>query len=310
MSKNQHIFMTGATGYIGSVITELAIAEGYTVHGLSRSESGDAKLLKAGAVPIRGNLTNLDVLRRESAEADIVLHLATDYHITKANASYDAAWPIDKAAVEAIADGLEGSNKPLVVTGGTLFVSPNPDGGETTETSPVDPEPINNRHQAEAHALELAKRGIRVIAIRLAPWVFGRGGSGVKLFTGISKQAGEVMCVDGGKNFTTTVHVDDAARLYLLAAQKAKSGEVFNASSATDVTFHEMWETMATALNVPLKHLSTEEAIAKLGPIISKFISMENRATGAKARDILGWQSNGMSILEEISLTCSQSQEA
>ncbi|TEY38798.1 hypothetical protein BOTCAL_0474g00020 [Botryotinia calthae] len=302
MIKSQRIFMTGATGYIGSVITELAIAEGYTVHGLSRSESGDSKLLKAGAVPIRGNPTNLDILHRESSEADIVLHLATDYRITEANASYDAAWPIDKAAVEAIADGLEGSNKPLVVTGGTLFVSPNPDGGETTETSPKDPEPINTRHQAEAHALELANRGIRVIAIRLAPWVFGE-----REVESNYSWAGEVMCIDGGKNCTTTVHVDDAARLYLLSAQNAKSGEVFNASSAIDVTFHEIWETMATVLNLPLKHLSTEEAIAKLGPIISKFISMENRATEAKARGILGWQPNGFSILEEIRLTCSQS---
>ncbi|THV44639.1 hypothetical protein BGAL_0602g00050 [Botrytis galanthina] len=307
MSKGQRIFITGATGYIGSVITELAIAEGYKVHGLSRSESGDAKLLKAGAVPIRGNLTDLDVLRRESFEADIVLHLATDYHITKDGASYDAPWPIDKAAVEAIADGLESSNKPLVVTGSTLFVLPNPNGGETTETSPEDPEPLNSRHQAEAHALELTKRGIRVIDIRLPPWVFGRGGSGVKLFMDISRQAGAVTCVDGGKNCTTTVHVDDAAQLYLLAAQSAKSGEVFNASSATDVTFHKMWETMSTALNLPLKHLSTEEATAKLGRVLAKFISIENRATGTKARDILGWKSNGFSILEEIRLTCSQS---
>ncbi|TGO44692.1 hypothetical protein BOTNAR_0764g00020 [Botryotinia narcissicola] len=305
MRKSQRIFMTGATGYIGFVITELAIAEGYEVHGLSRSESGDSKLLEAGAVPVRGDLTSLDVLRRESSEADIVLHLATVYHITNASAGYDAVWPIDKAAVEAIADGLEGSNKPLVVTGGTLFVSPDSDGGETTETSPEDPEPLNTRQQAESHALELAMRGIRVVAIRLAPWVFGRGGSGVKIFMDISKQAGEVTCVDGCKNRTTTVYVDDAARLYLLAAQNARSGEVFNASSATNVTFLEMWETMAKSLNVPLKHLSTEEAVAKLGPFLTKFISVENRATGAKARDVLGWEPTGLGILEEIQLTAS-----
>ncbi|TGO24534.1 hypothetical protein BPAE_0100g00020 [Botrytis paeoniae] len=300
MSKSQRIFMTGATGYIGSVITELAIAEGYEIHGLSRSESGDAKLLKAG------NLTSLDVLRRESSEADIVLHLATTYHITNASAGYDAVWPIEKAAIEAIADGLEGSNKPHFVTGGTLFVSPDSDGGETTETSPEDPEPLNTRHQAETRALELEMRGIRVVAIRLAPWVFGRGGSGVKIFMDVFKQAGEVTCVNGGKNCTTTVYVDDAARLYLLAAQNAKSGEVFNASSATNITFHEMWETMATALHVPLKHLSTEESIAKLGPFLTRFISVDNRALVAKARDILGWNPSGFSILEEIRLTASQ----
>ncbi|KAJ8064028.1 hypothetical protein OCU04_007869 [Sclerotinia nivalis] len=305
-NKKQRIFMTGATGYIGSVITELAIAEGYDVHGLPRSESRDAKLLKAGAVPVRGDLTSLEILRHESSKADIVLHLATAYHLINASAGYDPVWPIDKAVIEGIADGLEGSNKPLVVTGGTLFVSPDPNGGETTETSPMDPNPLNTRGKAEPHALELGKKAIRVIAIRLAPWVYGRGGSGVKLFMDISKNAGAVICVDGGKSCTTAIHVDDAARLYLLAAQKAESGDIFNASSSTDVTFHQIWETMATSLNLPLKDLPMEEATEKLGPIFAKFISAENRASGAKARDVLGWNPSGSDILEEICSVASQ----
>ncbi|KAF7876747.1 hypothetical protein EAF04_001831 [Stromatinia cepivora] len=283
-NKNQRIFMTGATGYIGSVITELAIAEGYEVYGLSRSKSGDAKLFKAGAVPVRGDITSLDVLRHQSSEADIVLHLATAYHLTNASAGYDPVWPIDKAAIEAIVDGLDGSNKPLVVTGGTLFVAPDPNGEETTETSPMDPHPLNTRGKAEPHALELAKKAIRVIAIRLAPWVYGRGGSGIKLFMDISKNTGSVTCVDGGKNSTTT----------------AKSGEIFNASSSTDVTFHQIWETMATAMNLPLKDLPMEGATEKLGPVFAKFVSAENRASGVKARDVLGWKPSGADILEEI----------
>ncbi|APA13984.1 hypothetical protein SS1G_11207 [Sclerotinia sclerotiorum 1980 UF-70] len=304
-NQTQRIFMTGATGYIGSVITELAIAEGYEVHGLSRADSGDAKLLKAGAVPVRGNLTTLDILRKESSKADIVFHLATAYS-ARSTGTYDDAWPTDKAAIEAIADGLEGSNKPLIVTGGTLYVAPDPNGGETTEMSPMNPNPFNTRSQSETHALELAKKSIRVIAMRLAPWVFGRGGSGVKLFMGMSKMSGAVTCVDGGKSRTTTVHVDDVARLYLLAAQKAKSGEIFNAASSTVVTFHQIWETMATALNLPLKDLSIEEATGTVGPALAKFISAENRASGAKARNVLGWKPSDADILEEIHSVASQ----
>ncbi|CAD6443185.1 8580fdb2-e25e-45be-92b8-12a528d390f2 [Sclerotinia trifoliorum] len=304
-NQTQRIFMTGATGYVGSIITELAIAQGYKVHGLSRAESGDAKLLKAGAVPVRGDLTSLDTLRKESSEADIVLHLATAYN-RRSPGGYDAAWPTDKAAIEAIADGLEGSNKPLVVTGGALFVAPDPNGGETTEMSPMDSNPFNTRGKSEPHALDLAKKAIRVIAIRLAPWVYGRGGSGVKLFMDMSKKSGAVTCVDGGKSRTSTVHVDDVARLYLLAAQEAKSGEIFNASSSTVVTFHQIWEAMATALNLPLKDLSMQEATGTVGPVLAKFISTENRASGAKARNVLGWKPSDANILEEIRSVASQ----
>lgn len=120
---------------------------------------------------------------------------------------------------------MEGSNKPLVVTGGTLFVQAEADRRERNENSLPDLEPINARGQAEVYALGLGERVTRVIALRFAPWVFGRGGGGVKLFRDRGAlQSGKVMCVGGGRSRTIIVHVDDVARGCLLAAQKTMAG--------------------------------------------------------------------------------------
>ena len=298
-TKNpEKIFVTGATGYIGSIITGFAVADGYAVRGLSRSEAGDAKLRELGAIPVRGGLTSHDVLRRESAEANIILHLASAYVFGQG--SYDDALPIDNAAVDAIADVLAGTGKPFVTTLGTLAVAADPSGAETDENSPLEPNPINTRVKHEQHALAYAGKGVKVMSVRLAPFVYGRGGSGVKFFMDMSAQAGDVTIVDGGKNRTTVVHVDDAARLYLLAAQKGKAGEIYNASGGTDVTFRQMFGAMATALDLPLRKISYEDAKSQLGDTVAWLFSAENRASGAKAQKLLGWKPTGVGCLEDI----------
>ena len=145
----KQLFVTGGPGFLGSVVVEQAIAAGNTVHALSRSETNDEKLRKLGAVPIRGYLTSLDVLCGQSAAADAVIHLATAYTFGKG--AYDDVLPIDMADVDAIADGLASSNKPLVVTSGTLCVASDPTGTETTESSPLNP--LNTRVKTEPTAL-------------------------------------------------------------------------------------------------------------------------------------------------------------
>ena len=295
----KRVFMTGASGYVGSVVAELAIVDGYEVHALSRTESSDAKIRSLGAVPVRGDLTSLDVLCHESAQADVVLHLATAYEF--GGGTYESVMPTNMAAVDAIADGLEGTGKPLVVTSGTLSAAPDPTGAETTEASPPELSPLNARMKTEQHALALASRGIRVMGVRLAPYVYGRGGSGVKMFMGMSAKTASVTCVSGGKNHTTVVHVDDAARLYLLAAQKGKAGELYNASGATNVTARQIFDAIAAALGVPVRDITYEEAQAQLGEVFAWFLKAENRASNAKAVKELGWQPKGMGILDEIS---------
>ncbi|PCG89767.1 Hypothetical protein PENO1_027860 [Penicillium occitanis (nom. inval.)] len=245
------IFMTGASGYVGSVITEFAIAQGYEVHGLSRTDTNDAKLKALGAVPVRGDLESLDVLRRESANAQIIIHLADA--MTR-NPDFSAGLRVDAAAVDAICETI---------------------------------------HWAK-------EKGVRVIAIRLAPYVYGRGASGVRLFMQMHARNGEVTCIDDGSARTSTIHVDDAARMYLLAAEKASAGDVFNCTSSTNVTALQLAEAMGSVLNLPVKFLKFDEAVAKFGPFFSKFLSAVNRASSAKAIQTLGWEPRELGILEDI----------
>ena len=299
MAPPKKVFITGGSGYIGSVVIEFAKAEGYSVTALSRSEASDAKLRDLGAKPVRGDLNSRYQILNESAKADIIIHLATAYTIGVG--TYEEAMPQDMAAVNAIAGGIGHSNKPLVICSGTLSVTPDPSGAETNEASPLDPHPMIDRGKVESHSFSLAGKGIRVVGVRLAPYVYGRGGSGVKLFMDMSSQADAVTCVDGGKNHTTTVHVDDAARLFLLAAHKGKSGEIFNASSSTDLTVRQLSDAIAAEIGVPVRDITYEEAVAQMGETFAWFLKAENRASGEKARKELGWEPQGVGILEDIS---------
>ncbi|OTA65992.1 putative NAD dependent epimerase/dehydratase [Hypoxylon sp. EC38] len=288
-AKKQRIFMTGASGYVGSRITEFAIAQGYEVYGLTRSDASAEKLKKLGGVPVPGDLSSLDVLRRESAAADIVIHLADPFNLDLSN-GYRHVIEAQAAVADAFADSLKGTNKPLVTTSGTLLAQADPNGGETDETAPYHEHGLVSRDVVEAYDQSLAKKGIKVSTIRLAQWVYGHGGSGVRLVLQMSAQRGEVLYVDDGNNYVSTVHVDDAARLYLLAAQKAPAGSIYNATDSTNITFRDMALAMAQVLHVPTRSITREEAISQLGEFFGGFLAANNRASSAKARRELGWE--------------------
>ncbi|KAI2471079.1 putative NAD dependent epimerase/dehydratase [Annulohypoxylon bovei var. microspora] len=287
--KNQLIFMTGASGYVGSSITRQAIAQGYSVRGLSRTPASDAKILALGAVPVRGDLTSLAVLRDESAAADVVMHLADPFTFDLSG-GYEPVIKAQAAIADAFAEGMAGSGKPLVMTSGTLMAAPDPNGGETDETAPYPEQSLVPRYVVEQYDLSLAKKGIRVSSIRLAPYVYGRGGSGIRLFMQISASKGEVIVVDEGKAVTSTVHVDDAAALYLLAAQKAPAGSLYNATDATDITSLQIAEAISHVMGVPVKYHTLAEASEKLGGFFAAFLKAETRSSSAKARKELGWE--------------------
>ena len=291
------IFVTGATGYIGGIVTGQALAEGHAVCGLSRSEAGDAKLRALGATPVRGDLTSLDILRQQSAQADAVLHLA---YIFDWAMDYEEILRLDAAAVDALGAPLRGTGKPFVITSGTAVVAPDPAGGETTEDSPLSETfVLKDRIRSERHALRLSEAGVRVSAIRLAPYVYGRGGSGVAMLMQMAAQAGESIYVDDGHLRTTDVYVNDAAALYLLAADKAKAGDVFNGTGSTTVTLREMAEAIGDALQVPVRSVSRDEAEAIWGNMTA-FVQYENRASNRKAVQELGWHPKGIDRLTDI----------
>lgn len=293
------IFITGGSGYIGTQITIAALKDGYAVRSLSRTEKSDATISATGATPVRGNLFTLDVLRSEAAKADIVFHLAHCLSDGFDLSKYDAA--IDAAAVDALGEDMKGTDKSLVVTSGTLMAKADPAGGETTEETPYDETMWVRRDLEERHALTLVQKGVKVMVIRLAPYVYGHGRSGVALFMAAALQSKQAVYVDDGQTKTTTVHVDDAARLYLLAAEQGKAGDVFNASDANDITLRQMAEAYAAALGVPAVSITKEEAEKTLGPFFSHFLTTPNRASNAKAKRVLGWEPKGPGLFEEIS---------
>ncbi|KAF4612810.1 hypothetical protein G7Y89_g15563 [Cudoniella acicularis] len=298
-----HIFITGATGYIGSVCAEKAIAEGHTVHGLSRTEAGDAKLKALGAVPIRGDLSSFDTLEQESAKADAVLHCAFIHDFVSRKMSYDEVLRADREAVNALAKGLEGSGKSLVVSSGSGGRVPDPNGGEVDETAPIDEDfPFKARMASEQYAMGKAKDGIRVSLVRVAPFVYGRGGS-VFMPWLIAKAhaAGQSLYIGDGSPHTTTLHVDDAATLYLAIAKHATGG-IFNGSGSTTVTAKEVAEAVGTLLNVPVRSVTKEEAVKdeNLGPILTLFLGMECRSSNKKAREELGWKPTGIDLPTDV----------
>lgn len=302
-AKQKHIFITGASGYIGSRVTEFAIAEGYTVTGLSRTPSSDTKIIALGATPVRGDLSTHDILTRESAKADIVFHLA-DAMTSDWSMEYAEVVRIDNAAVDAIAEGLEGSGKPLIVSSGSGVVASAPDGGETNETSPLWEKPLNDRIKWEVHALAQAKYGIRVSALRLAPYVYGRGASGVRVRMMMAATSGAAMYIGDGEQRISAAHVDDTARLYLLAAKNARTGEAYNATVETSVTNRQLAEAIGEILDVPTQSMPYEEVQAKYPKpgFLAGFLSLENRASNAKAIGELAWKPKERGILEEIRL--------
>ncbi|OJI98646.1 hypothetical protein ASPVEDRAFT_38157 [Aspergillus versicolor CBS 583.65] len=296
---SQKAFITGATGYIGRVVTELAVKEGYNVRGLSRREEGDALLQSLGATPVRGDLKSAELLTEESKNADIVFHLAFDHDFSK---PYQDLVNLDIAAVSALAKGLEGTGKPLIVTNGTAGVQADPNGGETDETTPQAEHTFGNRDVAEKHALSLVSKDVRVVCIRLPQYVYGRSNS-----TGFAAQliklalkSGEAVYIGDGEYCFSDVYVDDAAKLYLLAAKHAKAGDVFNGTGHTTTTYKAMANAVSELVKVPARSITPDDAVARWGPFLAAFIGIRNRASNKKAVQELGWTPVGPGLLWEV----------
>jgi nucleoside-diphosphate-sugar epimerase len=294
------IFITGASGYIGSVLTSLAILQSHTVHALSRTPVSDEKPTSLGAIPIRGDLSTHDILTREAAAADMIINIADSIAGQIGKITHEERFNINNAAIEALAKGVEGTNKKLILTSGSLFTAADPEGRETNEESPGwTDSPFGTGMEGKFASLK--ERGINVNVVRLAPWVYGKGGSGVKLFMIGAAKTGVMSYVGDGAARTTTVHVEDAARLYLLVAQNGQPGEVYNATSETNVTFRHLAEAMGKLLGVPVRSQSYEDMEGKVGMFLAKFLCSENRASNAKAKEELGWTIEAeKGILDEI----------
>ena len=253
------VFMTGAAGFIGAATTRELIANGHQVLGLARSDANAAALKAAGAEAHRGSLEDLDSLRKGAKETDGTIHLAFIHDFSK----FAENGQIDKRAIEAMGDVLEGANKPFIVTSGTGLIAPNV---VVTEDMRRDAGPHVPR-VSEQTGLAYASRGVRAMTIRL-PQVHGADGKAgliTYLLEGARRKGAAAYVGDGGARWAAA-HRLDVARLYRLALEKGVADGIYHAVGEEGVPMLQIIEVIARALNVPAVSISQEEAARLLRP--------------------------------------------
>ncbi|MFJ9103489.1 SDR family oxidoreductase [Streptomyces sp. NPDC102405] len=287
------VFVTGATGFVGSAVTRELLDAGHEVLGLARSDRSAEALKSAGAEVHRGDLNDLDSLRRGAEAADGVAHLAFIHDFTNLTTSGEA----DLRAIEAIGSVLEGTGKPFVVTSG-LLTAP---GRLGTEEDPADPDsPAKHRHASEVATLALAERGVRSSVLRLPPSVHGEGDIGfVPMFIDFARDKGVSAMVGDGSNRWAAVHRLDAARLFRLALEAAPAGVRLHAIGDEGVPFREIAEIVGRGLGVPVASVAPEEAMDHFG-WLGHFATVDMRASGTLTRKLLDWQPEHPALIPDL----------
>jgi nucleoside-diphosphate-sugar epimerase len=275
------IFVTGATGFVGTAVVRELIDAGHSVLGLARSDAGAASLITAGANVHRGSLEDLESLRSGAAAADGVIHTAFIHDFN----NYGPAAEADQRAIETLGGALAGSDRPLIVTSGSLLVQRK--GALATEEDESNP---NFLRESEEAALALAARGVRASVLRLPPSVHGNGDHGfVPRLISIAREKGVSAFIGDGLNHWPAVHRIDAARLYRLMLEKRPAGARYHAVADEGVPTREIAEAIGRGLNVPVVSKSSEEAANHFG-WIGRFFGIDGPASSALTRKRMGWR--------------------
>ena len=284
------VFVTGATGFVGSAVVNELIANGHQVVGLSRSDQGAAALTAAGAQVQRGDLDDLDGLRSAASAADGVIHLAFIHDFS----DYARAAEADRRAIEAIGDALAGSDRLFVVTGGTAGIA---SGCLLTED-------VLNRaegpRQSEPVGLSLASRGVRASIMRLPPSVHGEGDHGfVPQLINIARSKGVAGYPGKGSNRWASVHRLDAARLFRIALESAPAGTVLHAVADEGVPVRDIAAVMGRHLNVPVESIPAEQASDHFG-FLGMFFALDMPASSTLTQQRFDWHPTQSTLLEDL----------
>ncbi|HTA72740.1 MAG TPA: SDR family oxidoreductase [Gemmatimonadaceae bacterium] len=287
------IFLTGATGFIGSAIVPELINAGHEVVGLARSDASAKSLAAAGAQVHRGSIEDLDSLRSGASAADGVIHTAFNHDFS----NWAENCENDRLAIEALGSALAGSNRPLVVTSGTGLVT-RPDGRPAAENdAPTSTVP---RIKSEEAANAVAARGVHVSVVRLPPSVHGDGDHGfVPTLVRIAREKRAAAYVGEGSNRWPAVHRLDAAHLYRFVLEKGAAGARYHGVGEEGIPFHDIAGVIGRRLNVPVVSKTPEEAAEHFG-WFSHFAALDSPASSTKTREQLGWRPTRVGLIADL----------
>ncbi|TKK89225.1 SDR family oxidoreductase [Herbidospora galbida] len=288
------VFVTGASGWIGSALVPELLAKGHDVVGLARSDASAEALGRAGAEVVRGTLDDLGLLREAAAASDGVVHLAFKHDVAFSGGFAEAAGA-DRAAVEALVGALGTTGRPFVLASGLLGLAPGRVGTER-DLPGTSESPLHRRAQTARWVLE--QPGVRASVLRLPPTVHGAGDNGfIAFYVAASRAAGHAGYV--GEARWPAVHRSDAARLFVLALERAPAGSVLHAVQDEGVPFRDVAEAVGKGLDVPVASLSPEEAAVSYS-WLAPMIAADSPASSALTREALSWEPTGPGLLEDL----------
>ena len=289
-----HVFVTGASGWIGSAVVDELLASGHEVTGLARSDASAKSIEAKGAHVRRGDLDDLDGIRAGAEAADAVIHLANKHDFANQAASNAA----ERGAVQTIGDALVGSGRPFLLASGVAALAPDRPATET-DASPFHG-PDSPRGGTENLALEFVDRGVHSVSLRFAPTVHGTGDHGfIAVLAAIAREKGVAGYPGDGTNRWAAVHRTDAARMVTLGLSKAPAGTRLHAIAEDGVPTRVIAEAIGRVFDLPVASIAPDDVQDHFG-WIGSFFSMNLTATSAVTRELLGWTPTGPTLIEDL----------
>lgn len=287
------IFVTGATGFVGSAVVRELINAGHQVVGLARTQASAQQLISSGAAVHQGDLTDIASLQRGAALADGIIHTGFNHDFSRFRESCEQ----DRQAIEAMGAALEGSDRPFIVTSGVILGSRG-NGAPATEAY-FNADSLIPRKATELAADAVAQRGVRVSVVRL-PQVHNTLKQGlISELIQLTRQTGISAYREDGLNRWSAVHISDAARLYRLALEQSDPGRRYHAVAEEGIALRALAEVTGRGLGIPAVSLTAEQATAHFG-WLNSFISHDMSASSLLTQQLLGWQPQGPSLIADL----------